>query len=254
MPNTFAINTLELSKKFGDTLAVDALNLEVRPGEIFAFLGPNGAGKTTTVKLLSGLLRPTSGRVLLGGTDLAEDPRKAKSLIGLVSEQPFVYLHLTGFEFMRFVGDLYRVPVQEQATKISELLLMFELSDVEHQLIESYSHGMKQKLVLASVLLHRPEILLLDEPLVGLDPKSARLVKDIFAELSHRGVTIFMCTHVLEIAQRLANRIAIISRGSVISSGTLEELRAQRASSATLEDIFLAVTGGSQYGDLLKYL
>ena len=224
------------------------------PGEIFAFLGPNGAGKTTTVKLLSGLLRPTAGRVLLGGIDLAQSPQEAKSIIGLVSEQPFVYQHLTGFEFMRFVGDLYRVPVEEQAEKIPELLKMFELSEQEHQLILSYSHGMKQKLVLASVLLHRPKILLLDEPLVGLDPKSARLVKEIFAELSHRGVTVFMCTHVLEIAERLAGRIAILSRGSVIAQGTLEELREQRAASTTLEDIFLAVTGGIQYGDLLKYL
>ena len=234
--------------------AVDGLNLEISPGEIFAFLGPNGAGKTTTVKMLTGLLRPTSGTALIAGFDIAANGQEAKKLIGLVPEQPYAYSHLTGVEFMRLVGDLYKVDVGEQNEKIPELLEMFELKSWACDLIESYSHGMKQKLVLASVLLHRPGILFLDEPLVGLDPKSARLVKEIFGRLAERGVTIFMCTHVLEIAEKLAHRVGIIEQGKLIALETVDELKRKASCAGNLEDVYLQLTGGTEYAELLKFL
>ncbi|MCB4791164.1 MAG: ABC transporter ATP-binding protein [Elusimicrobia bacterium] len=251
--SNIAIKSSNLTKNFGDIKAVDNLNLEIYEGEIFAFLGPNGAGKTTTIKLFTGLLIPTSGSVTINGYDIQSDPQKAKQSIGLISDQPFVYQYLSGFEFMRFVGDLYNVPVNEQKNKIPELLEMLELKDWQDDLVESYSHGMKQKLVFASMLLHNPKVLLLDEPLVGLDPKGARLVKDIFKELSNRGVTIFMSTHVLEIAEKLAHRVGIIQKGKVTEVSSVEALK-DKIKSKNLEDIFLELTGGTQYAEMLKYL
>ena len=248
------IKSSNLTKKFGDIAAVDNLNLEISKGEIFAFLGPNGAGKTTTIKLFTGLLIPTSGYAEIGGFNIMEKPKEAKTIMGLISDQPFVYQYLTGFEFMRFVGDLFEVPVKEQENKIPELLSMFELKSWQDDLIESYSHGMKQKLVFASVLLHNPKVLFLDEPLVGLDPKSARLVKDIFKELSNRGVTIFMSTHVLEIAEKLAHRVGIIHKGKLIELASVEALKEKAKSKGNLEDVFLELTGGMQYAEMLKYL
>jgi len=243
-----------LTKKFGGLTAVDNLSLEVARGEIFAFLGPNGAGKTTTVKLMAGLLIPSSGTACINGYDITKEPLKAKQSLGYVSDQPFVYPQLTGFEFMRFVGDIYSVEPGYQAGKIPELLEMFELSKWADETLETYSHGMRQKLVLASVLLHRPSVLFLDEPLVGLDPKSARLVKEVFAELSGRGVAIFMCTHVLEIAEKLATRAAIIHKGKLIALENIETLKHKIKSGGNLEDVFLEITGGTQYLELLKYL
>jgi ABC-2 type transport system ATP-binding protein len=248
------IRSSNLTKKFGDIPAVDNLNLEISKGEIFAFLGPNGAGKTTTIKLFTGLLIPTSGYAEIGGFNIMEQPKEAKTIMGLISDQPFVYQYLTGFEFMRFVGDLFQVPVKEQEAKIPELLSMFELKSWQDDLIESYSHGMKQKLVFASVLLHNPKVLFLDEPLVGLDPKSARLVKDIFKELSNRGVTIFMSTHVLEIAEKLAHRVGIIHKGKLIELASVDALKEKAISKGNLEDVFLELTGGMQYAEMLKYL
>jgi ABC-2 type transport system ATP-binding protein len=248
-----AVSTAGLTKRFGNLTAVDALSITIGYGEIFAFLGPNGAGKTTSVKLLTGLLRPDAGTALVAGFDIAREPRKAKARIGLVTDQPFVYPHLTGFEFMRLAGDLYGVPGDEQRRKIPELLAMFELEQWAGDPVEAYSHGMKQKLVLASVLLHRPSVLFLDEPLVGLDPKSARLVKDIFARLAKRGTAIFMCTHVLEIAEKLAHRVGIIHHGKIIAEATVDQLRSQ-AAHRNLEEVFLELTGGTEYAELLKYL
>jgi ABC-2 type transport system ATP-binding protein len=249
-----AIKTTGLTKKFGALTAVDNLDIEIGFGEIFAFLGPNGAGKTTTVKLLTGLLRPTSGSASIAGFDIQKNPLEAKQAIGLVSDEPFVYQYLTGFEFMRFVGDIYAVPVGEQRARIPELLEMFELKDWSGELIETYSHGMKQKLVIASVLLHNPKVLVLDEPLVGLDPKSARLVKDILLKLSERGVAVFMCTHILEIAEKLATRVAIIQRGKLIALESVEELKKRAHGHGNLEDNFLELTGGAEYSELLKFL
>jgi ABC-2 type transport system ATP-binding protein len=249
-----AIKSEGLTKKFGDFTAVENLSFEISPGEIFAFLGPNGAGKTTTVKLMSGLLIPSSGTAWINGCDIVKDQQKAKQSLGYVSDQPFVYPHLTGFEFMRFVGDIYSVDEAYQKAKIPELLEMFELSKYADETTESYSHGMRQKLVIASVLLHSPSVLFLDEPLVGLDPKSARLVKEIFIELSGRGVAIFMCTHVLEIAEKLAGRAGIIHKGRLIALESISELKQKIKHGGNLEDVFLEITGGTQYIELLKYL
>jgi ABC-2 type transport system ATP-binding protein len=248
------IKTRGLLKRFQDVTAVDRLDLDVEPGEIFGFLGPNGAGKTTTVKLLTGLLRPTEGRAWVAGFDVQSQPREARRVMGLVPDQPYVYPQLTGKEFLRFVGDLYEVDLAHQKRKVPELLEMFELGGWGDELVETYSHGMRQKLVLAGVLLHRPRVLFLDEPMVGLDPKSARLVKDVFARLSADGVTIFMCTHVLEIAEKLCGRVGIVQRGRMELVGTPAELHRRAGTQGSLEDVFLHLTGGTEYKEMLKYL
>jgi len=244
-----------LGKTFGSYKAVDDLNLDVRPGEIFGFLGPNGAGKTTTVKMMTGLLRPSAGAVLIDGVNMALDPIAAKRAMGLVPDEPFVYPKLTGAEYLRFVGELYGVALPHMKKRVPELLEMFELTPWGGELLESYSHGMRQKLVLSGILLHEPKILVLDEPMVGLDPKSGRLVKDIFLTLAKRGTAIFMCTHVLEIAEKLCDRIGIMIGGRMIACGTLDELRAQsNKEGRDLESIFLSLTGGAEYSTLLKHL
>jgi len=254
------VRTLNLTKRFGRLTAVDNLNLEIYPGEIFGFLGPNGAGKTTTIRILTGLLKPTSGQALVGGYNIQEEPERAKKNIGLVPERPFIYQKLTGDEFLNFVADIYEVPLEMKKRRIPELLSLFEISEWKDILIEEYSHGMQRKLVMASVLLHNPKVIFLDEPLVGLDPKAARLVKKIFLELSQRKVTIFMSTHTLEIAEKLCHRIGIIKEGRLIALGTNEELRRKTEREVeipegiSLEDIFLQLTGGSEYEELLKYL
>lgn len=244
-----------LTKNFNDRVAVSNLNLSVPAGEIFGFLGPNGAGKTTTVKMITGLLKPTAGRVLIAGRDVARDPIGAKKIMGLVPDEPFVYPKLTGMEFLRFVGELYGVPLSDIAKRAPSLLEMFELVEFGGELVESYSHGMRQKLVLASMLLHEPKVLILDEPMVGLDPKSGRIVKEVFKRLAQKGVAIFMCTHVLEIAEKLCGRIGIMISGKMIACGTIDELRAtSRGKESGLEDIFLSLTGGSEYAELLRHM
>ncbi len=244
-----------LGKTFGAYAAVSDLNLQVRPGEIFGFLGPNGAGKTTTVKMMTGLLRPSAGAVFINGVDMALDPIAAKRAMGLVPDEPFVYPKLTGAEYLRFVGELYGVPLSAMSRRVPELLEMFELTPWGGELLESYSHGMRQKLVLAGILLHEPKILVLDEPMVGLDPKSGRLVKDIFLRLAERGTAIFMCTHVLEIAEKLCHRIGIMIDGRMIACGNMEELQTQsRKDGRDLESVFLSLTGGAEYSTLLKFL
>ncbi len=248
------IELTNLTKKYGKLIALDNLNLKISPGEIFGFLGPNGAGKTTTVKLICGLLKPTTGRATIGGIDIQQEPEKAKRIIGLVPDFPFVYKKLTGTEYLSFIGDLYNVPLEEQGEKITNYLEMFELGQWGNELIENYSRGMQQKLVMASVLLHDPKVIILDEPLVGLDPKGARVMKEIFISLSKRGTTIFMCTHTLEIAEAMCGRIGIIQEGKLTHLGTKEELKEKVTAGGSLEDIFLKLTGGSEYSDLLKYL
>ncbi len=244
-----------LVKRFGEHTAVAGLDLKVAPGEIFGFLGPNGAGKTTTVKMITGLLKPTAGRVRVAGFDTATETLQAKRAMGLVPDEPFVYPKLTGVEYLRFVGELYGAPLETMKSRIPDLLEMFELRPWGGELVESYSHGMRQKLVLAGILLHEPKVLILDEPMVGLDPKSGRLVKDIFLKLAERGTTIFMCTHVLEIAEKLCDRIGIMIGGKMIACGTLEELKGQsQKGSSDLEGIFLSLTGGAEYATLLRYL
>ncbi|MFA6435318.1 MAG: ABC transporter ATP-binding protein [Elusimicrobiales bacterium] len=234
-----------LTKSFGVYKAVDALNLEVAPGEIFGFLGPNGAGKTTTVKILSGIMRPSSGRILVGGFDVVKEPLEAKKALAYIPDEPFVYPKLTGFEFLRFLGDLYSVPYAEQARRIPELLEVFELSAQGGELLESYSHGMKQKLLIAGVLLRRPRVVLFDEPTVGLDPKSIRRFKKLLAEIAAGGAAVFMCTHILDMAEKLCTSIGIICAGRLIAKGTVAEVKklasgAQRDRS--LEEVFLELT------------
>ncbi len=248
------LQIINLTKTFGSLKAIDNLNLDIPEGEIFGFLGPNGAGKTTTIKIMCGLLKPTEGKVLIDGYDIQKEPEKAKQIIGLIPDHPFIYPKLTGREFLRFIGSLYRIPLKEQEEKIPELFNMFELNQWSDDLIESYSHGMQQKLVMSGVLLHNPKVIFLDEPMVGLDPKSARLVKEIFFNLSKRGVTIFMSTHTLEIAEKMCHRIGIIQTGKVIALGSKETLQENISPDKNLEDIFLELTGGTEYAELLKYL
>ena len=244
-----------LSKRFGTHTAVAGLDLKVEAGEIFGFLGPNGAGKTTTVKCVTGLLKPTTGRVRVAGFDIATQTLDAKRAMGLVPDEPFVYPKLTGAEYLRFVGELYGAKLSDMKARIPDLLEMFELRPWGGELVESYSHGMRQKLVLAGILLHDPKVLILDEPMVGLDPKSGRLVKDIFLKLAERGTTIFMCTHVLEIAEKLCDRVGIMIEGRMIACGTVSELESQaKTSGSDLEGIFLSLTGGAEYSTLLRYL
>jgi ABC-2 type transport system ATP-binding protein len=238
------IDVSRLLKRFDKTVAVDSISFSVEAGEIFGFLGPNGAGKTTTIKMLTGLLRPTSGRALLGGLDIVRRPEAAKRLFGYVPDEPNLYPKLTAVEFLNFVGDVYGLDVGRKRSRIAELLELFELRANDGELLEAYSHGMKQKVALCAALLHEPRIYFLDEPTVGLDPKSARLLKDILRAVTRAGCAVMMSTHIMEIAQTLCDRVAIINRGSIAAMGTVQELRNLQGD-ATLEDVFLNVTGGA---------
>ncbi|MCD5417101.1 ABC transporter ATP-binding protein, partial [Candidatus Bipolaricaulota bacterium] len=219
----------------------------VFPGEVFGFLGPNGAGKTTTIKMCTGLLRPNSGTVRLGAHDIMQDPLPAKRLLGYVPDNPFLYEQLTGREFVRFVARLYQLDSSNNLNiegKIQEMFEQFDMPEKADELIKSYSFGMRRKVAIAAALIHNPKIIFLDEPTSGLDPKSARWVKDIFRRLAEQGVTILMTTHIMEIAERICDRIGIIDQGRLVALGTLAELREQAGGSdSTLEDIFLQVTG-----------
>jgi ABC-2 type transport system ATP-binding protein len=239
------IKLVNLTKLYGNLAAVNGINLEVAQGEVFGFLGPNGAGKTTTIKMMAGLLQPTSGSALIGGYDVQQEPLKAKFITGFIPDRPFLYEKLTATEFMHFVAKLY--DMNDPKTRISELLGLFGLSEWVDELVENFSHGMKQRLVMASSLLHKPQVLVVDEPMVGLDPRGARLVKDIFKDLASAGVTIFMSTHTLEIVEQMCTRVAIINRGSIIAEGSVEDLgRMARMPNSHLEPIFLRLTGGDE--------
>ena len=239
------IKLVNLTKLYGKLTAVNGINLEVAQGEVFGFLGPNGAGKTTTIKMMAGLLRPTSGSALIGGYDVQQKPLKAKFITGFIPDRPFLYEKLTATEFMHFVAKLY--DMNDPKTRISELLGLFGLSEWSEELVENFSHGMKQRLVMASSLLHKPQVLVVDEPMVGLDPRGARLVKDIFKDLASTGVTIFMSTHTLEIVEHMCTRVAIINKGDIIAEGSVEDLgRMARMPSSHLEPIFLRLTGGDE--------
>jgi ABC-2 type transport system ATP-binding protein len=233
-----------LTKTFGSFKAVDGLSLRVEPGEIFGFLGPNGAGKTTTVKVLSGIMRPTAGRVLVAGHDVALNPLEAKRAMAYIPDEPFVYPKLTGWEFLRFIGDLYLVPQAEQRRRIPELLETFELTAQAGELLESYSHGMKQKLLIASVLLRRPKVVLFDEPTVGLDPKSIRRFKGLLADIAREGAAVFMCTHILDMAEKLCHTVGIIYRGRLVARGSVADVKKLSAAPGerSLEDVFLELT------------
>ncbi len=238
------IRLIDLTKSYGKLVAVDSLNLEVGGGEIFGFLGPNGAGKTTTVKMMAGLLKPTRGSILLDGRDLEKEPVAAKSILGYIPDRPFIYEKLTAREYLSFMGALYGIDGRKVASRIEELLRLFELEDWGNELVEGFSHGMRQRLVISGALIHQPRIIVVDEPMVGLDPKAVRLVKGIFRELSRQGVTLFLCTHSLEIAEDLCHRVSILQQGKIIAQGTMKELREiSQSDGGKLEEIFLKLTG-----------
>jgi ABC-2 type transport system ATP-binding protein len=238
------IELTSLTKRYGSFTAVDAIDLVVPAGELFGFLGPNGAGKTTTLRMIAGILRPTSGTIRIAGINVETNPTEAKARLGFIPDRPFIYEKLTGAEFLRFVAGLYDQQGPEVEHRGRELLALFDLEEWRDELVESYSHGMRQKLIISSAFVHRPDVIVVDEPMVGLDPKAARILKDLFREYTRRGHTIMMSTHTLEVAESLCDRIAIIQHGTIRASGTMAELRASAESGAEgLEQIFLRLTG-----------
>ncbi len=253
--NLVAIETSNLIKNFGNLTAVDNIDLTVKKGEIFGFLGPNGAGKTTTIKLLTGLLKPTSGTVKIMGKDIQENPIAVKKVIGFVPDEPRIYEKLTGIEFLKFMGNIFGIEIGDIEKKIIELLKLFDLAGRGEELIQGYSHGMKQKIAIAGALIHSPRVLFFDEPTVGLDPKSARIIKDILKFRAKSGDCIFMSTHILEIAERMCDRIGIIQNGKLIVVGNMEELKKlSKDDESNLEEIFLELTGGDEDIDIIKSL
>lgn len=237
------IELQHLSKFFSKTVAVNDLTLNIQTGEVFGFIGPNGAGKTTTIKMMGGILEPSSGVILICGVNMKTEPERAKSKIGFIPDQPYLYEKLTGMEFLNFTADLYEMNNEAFIQKAQDKLDMFSLSDWSNELIEAYSHGMKQRLIMAAALLHDPEVIIVDEPMVGLDPAAIKLVKELFRNLASEGVTIFMSTHSLNVAEDVCDRIGIINKGSLIVTGTIEDLR-QHADmmDAGLEQVFMKLT------------
>ena len=252
-----AIVTRDLVRLFGQKAAVNHLNLTVRRGEFFGFLGPNGAGKSTTIKMMVGLLRPTSGSVWVGGVDVWKEPLQARSLMGVLPEYLNIYERLSGREFLVFAGHMYGVPNADIRRRAEELLQVLTLADDADKLIVDYSVGMRKKTALAAALIHRPQVLFLDEPFEGIDPVSSRVIRDILHDLTQHGTTIFFSSHIMEVVERLCTRVGIINQGTLVAEGTLQELR-ERASGedkdATLEDIFLNVIGARNENHNLSWL
>ncbi|MDY7033803.1 MAG: ABC transporter ATP-binding protein, partial [Thermodesulfobacteriota bacterium] len=246
----------DLTKKYGRLKVVDGVSLEIEKGEIFGFLGPNGAGKTTTIKIMAGLLKPTSGKVIINGHDMSKNPIEAKKITGFIPDRPFLYEKLTGKEFLCFMAGLYGMNKNGYEMRISRLLELFELTDWGDELIEGYSHGMKQRLVMSGALIHNPKVLIVDEPMVGLDPKGARLVKEMFKLISTQGTTVFMSTHSLGIAEEMCGRVAIIQEGKLIALGTTDELRNKvgNTEEKKLESVFLSLTGGEEMAEIIEVL
>lgn len=237
------IEVRALTKRYGNFTAVNGIDLTVPSGELFGFLGPNGAGKTTTLRMIAGILRPTSGTVRISGIDLAVDSVAAKHRLGFIPDRPFIYEKLTGTEFLRFVAGLYQQSGADVQRRGDELLQLFDLYEWRDELVESYSHGMRQKLIISSAFVHKPDVIVVDEPMVGLDPKAARILRELFREYVSRGHTIMMSTHTLEVAEAMCDRIAIIAGGTIRAMGTMDELRASSEQGGGLEDIFLKLTG-----------
>lgn len=243
------IRISNLTKRFGGFSAVNDISLEVKKGEIFAFLGTNGAGKTTTIRMITGVLLPTSGSVEIGGYDIQRNPIEAKMLMGVIPDRPYIYGKLTGREFLTFMADLYLVERKIAGKRIDELLSIFGLSEWQNELIDGYSHGMKQRLLTCAAQVHNPPLLIVDEPMVGLDPRGAKLLKDTFRAKADAGLTIFMSTHSLPVAEEIADRLAIIRRGQIIAVGTLDDLYAQaKGSVSDLEEIFLQLVEEEEGG------
>ena len=236
------IELVNVTKRYGPKVAVQGLNLAVPDGELFAFLGPNGAGKTTTIKMVCGLLFPTEGTVRVGGFDMRDQGDQARRLISYVPDQPFLYEKLTGREFLQFTCDLYGMDPDYARGRIAHVIDVFHLDDFVDDLTERYSHGMRQRTVFAAALVHEPRLLIADEPTVGLDPKSVRELKTLLREQAASGVTVFLSTHTLDIAQELADRIGILDHGRLLAYGTMADLRKQAARDGTLEDLFLKIT------------
>ena len=244
LPPMIAIH--DLVKRYGPFTAVDGVSLDVQAGEIHGFLGPNGAGKTTTLRMIAGLLKPSSGRVIVNDHDMAQEPEAAKASLGFIPDRPFIYEKLTAGEFLRFHGGLYGMDDAGLGERVREMLDLFELGRWENELVESFSHGMKQRLVMAAAFFHRPRAVAVDEPMVGLDPRGARLIKDVFRRMSERGVAILMSTHTLEVAQEMCHRISIIEKGRIIAQGTVDDVKAMAGGADEhLTAVFLKLTGGS---------
>jgi ABC-2 type transport system ATP-binding protein len=249
------IELKSLTKRYGSFTAVNSLDLSVPKGELFGFLGTNGAGKTTTLRMIAGILRPTGGTVQIAGTDVTKDPMAAKAILGYIPDRPFIYEKLTGAEFLRFVAGLYSQSGKDVERRGRELLALFDLEDWRDELVESYSHGMRQKLIISSAFIHQPDVIVVDEPMVGLDPKAARIIKDLFREYTRLGHTMMMSTHTLEVAEAMCDRIGIIQGGTIRALGTMDELRASSASGTEdLEQIFLKLTGEHAVRDFMEVL
>jgi ABC-2 type transport system ATP-binding protein len=231
-----------LTKDYGTTLAVNNLSLNVAAGEIYGFIGPNGAGKTTTIRMMGGIIEPTAGKIVIAGIDVLKNPVSAKKIIGFVPDRPYLYEKLTGMEFFKFIADLYNVETKEFTGKAEALLKEFSLWQWADEIIEAYSHGMKQRLIIAAALLHDPEVMIIDEPMVGLDPEAVRMVRDILKELAAQNVTIFVSTHTLSLAEDLCDRIGVIHKGTLLAQGTVAELNlAAKTGEARLEEVFLTL-------------
>lgn len=245
------ISVENVVKRYGNFTAVDDVTLEVPAGQTHGFLGPNGAGKTTTLRMIAGLLQPTQGRVVVDGHDLATEPEGAKGAMGFIPDRPFIYEKLTAAEFLVFHGGLYGLRDGEVQERAAEMLKLFELSDWSGELVESFSHGMKQRLVMCAAFLHRPKAVVVDEPMVGLDPRGARLIKQVFRHMSQRGVAILMSTHTLEVAEEMCDQISIILGGRIIARGDVEKLRQLAGGeNQQLTQVFLKLTGGAGFQEI----
>lgn len=253
----YAVVAQDLTRVFGQKVAVSHLNLAVRRGEFFGFLGPNGAGKSTTIKMMVGLLRPTSGHVWISGVDVWKEPVRTRALIGVLPEYLNLYERLSGREFITFAGHMYGVPEADISRRADEMLNVLDLAGDADKLVVDYSVGMRKKVALAAALIHRPQVLFLDEPFEGIDPISSRVIRDILHDLTRRGTTIFFSSHIMEVVERLCTRVGIINQGMLVAEGSLQELR-ERASGekkdATLEDIFLNVVGARNEEHNLSWL
>jgi len=244
-----------LVKDYGPHRAVNGVDLNVLKGEVYGFLGPNGAGKTTTLRMLMGLIEPTEGSVAIGGFDIRKKPREAKSIVGFVPDRPFLYEKLTAIEFLHFLAGIHNIDRKEADERIAELIEFFDLVEWGGELVEGFSHGMKQRLTFAGSMLHKPEVLIVDEPMVGLDPRGARLIKETFRRMAKNGCAILMSTHTLGIAQETCDRIGIMQKGSIIAEGTMMELQEKADNDGgDLEDIFLSLTGGEDMEQVIKIL
>jgi len=251
----YAVTLESVSKRFGDVWAVRDLSLRIGYGRVYGLLGPNGSGKSTTMKMILGLVKPDSGKILVDGIDVSKDPVEVRKIIGYVPETSRLYDYLTGIEYLDFIGEAYGMSPEERKRRIEEFLEAFELKGRENELISGYSKGMKQKIALIAALIHKPKILILDEPLSGLDPRSARIVKDLIHELAEEGVTTIFSTHILEIADAVCDELAIMYEGRKIAEGKPDELKQMAGESgSTLEEVFLKLTGAEDVREIVEAL